>query len=168
MDKLNRAGLREYAERVTAMQPREDGCKRFIAIDPATLISLLDSEEKAGSELVRCRKNLQGMIDQTTPLEPIPGDPMWSRRIQIDDVIAQRDAVSAELEARTSPCDWTERQILDFLGVALRNVEIVGSVHLNDIRQGFQYVIEGAIRSRVETESHGTIKQMGRTEGDAP
>ena len=54
---------------------------------------------KVEAELSRCRKLLQHMIDQTTPLEPVPGDPMWSRRIQLDQVIAERDAALAELEA---------------------------------------------------------------------
>ena len=43
-------------------------------------------------------KHLQNMIDQTTPLEPEPGNPMWSRRIQLDEVIAERDSLRAECE----------------------------------------------------------------------
>lgn len=54
------------------------------------------------AELSRCRKIIQHMIDQTTPLEPVPGDPMWSRRIQLDQVIAERDAALTELEAYKS------------------------------------------------------------------
>lgn len=38
------------------------------------------------------------MIDQTTPLEPVPGDPMWSRRIQLDDVVTEREQLRAEVE----------------------------------------------------------------------
>lgn len=38
------------------------------------------------------------------------------------------------------PCQWTDLQILDFLGVALRNVDLVGTVKLSEIRQGFEYM----------------------------
>jgi hypothetical protein len=41
-----------------------------------------------------------------------------------------------------SPDNWTDRQVLDFLGVALRNVDLVGEVRLSEIRQGFQYMQE--------------------------
>lgn len=44
------------------------------------------------------RKHLQSLIDQTTPLEPEPGNPMWSRRIRLDEVIAERDQLRAECE----------------------------------------------------------------------
>ena len=46
----------------------------------------------------RLRKHLQNLIDQTTPLVPEPGNPMWSRRIQLDEVIAERDSLRAECE----------------------------------------------------------------------
>lgn len=46
----------------------------------------------------RLLKHLQNLIDQTTPLEPEPGNPMWSRRIQLDEVIAERDSLRAECE----------------------------------------------------------------------
>lgn len=38
------------------------------------------------------------------------------------------------------PCNWTDRQVLDFLGIALRNVDLVGEVHLSEIRQGFEHM----------------------------
>ncbi|MNR20909.1 hypothetical protein D3C85_1377800 [compost metagenome] len=38
------------------------------------------------------------------------------------------------------PCYWSDAQILDFLGVALRNVDVRGTVHLKEIRQGFEYM----------------------------
>lgn len=41
--------------------------------------------------------HIQSMIDQTTPLEPVPGDPMWSRRIQLDEVIAERYQLRAAI-----------------------------------------------------------------------
>ena len=43
-------------------------------------------------------KHLQSLIDQTTPLVPEPGNPMWSRRVQLDEVIAERDSLQAECE----------------------------------------------------------------------
>lgn len=36
------------------------------------------------------------------------------------------------------PCDWTDQQVLDFLGIALRNVDLQGEVRLSEIRQGFE------------------------------
>lgn len=44
------------------------------------------------------------------------------------------------------PCGWTDRQVLDFLGVALRNVDLVGSVHMSEIRQGFQYMRDRSVK----------------------
>lgn len=86
------------------------------AAGPATILSLLDELEEAQSGLkhshaIRLKKTIetleaerdrwkeacQHMIDQTTPLEPVPGDPMWSRRIQLDEVIAERDQLRAEV-----------------------------------------------------------------------
>lgn len=46
-----------------------------------------------------------------------------------------------------NPCNWTDRQVLDFLGVALRNVDLVGEVRLSEIRQGFE-----CMRDRHPTE----------------
>lgn len=50
------------------------------------------------AECEKLREHLQNLIDQATPLEPAPGNPMWSRRIQLDDVIAERDQLRAECE----------------------------------------------------------------------
>lgn len=41
---------------------------------------------------------------------------------------------------KLDPLKWTDRQILDFLGVALRNVDLVGEVRLSEIRQAFEYM----------------------------
>lgn len=38
------------------------------------------------------------------------------------------------------PCKWTDREVLEFLGVALRNVDLVGEVRISEIRQGFEYM----------------------------
>lgn len=45
------------------------------------------------------------------------------------------------------PCGWTDRQVLDFLGCALRNVDIVGEVRISEIRQGFQYMRDRSVKS---------------------
>lgn len=41
---------------------------------------------------------VQSMIDQTTPLVPVQGDPMWSRRITIDELRAALAECAASLE----------------------------------------------------------------------
>lgn len=65
--------------------------------EPVALIRLSDYEAlQAECDLLR--KHLQNLIDQTAPLEPVPGNPMWSRRIQLDEVIAERDQLRAECE----------------------------------------------------------------------
>lgn len=66
-------------------------------------ISQLENEHRKQIEALqadyeRLRKHLQNLIDQTTPLEPEPGNPMWSRRIQLDEVIAERDKLRDECE----------------------------------------------------------------------
>lgn len=45
------------------------------------------------------------------------------------------------------PCEWTDREVLDFLGCALRNVDIVGEVRMSEIRQGFQYMRDRRAKS---------------------
>lgn len=42
------------------------------------------------------------------------------------------------------PENWTDAQVLEFLGVALRNVDLVGEVGPlpKEVRQGFQYMAE--------------------------
>lgn len=85
------------------------------------LIRLSDYEAlQAGYE--KLRKHLQNLIDQTTPLEPDPGNPMCSRRIQLDEVIAERDQLRAECEKLRKdaeryrwlrdPCSGAERVVM--------------------------------------------------------
>lgn len=45
-----------------------------------------------------------------------------------------------QLAKRCDPCMWEDQQVLDFLGVALRNVDLVGEVRLSEIRQGFEFM----------------------------
>lgn len=46
---------------------------------------------------------------------------------------------------QSDPCSWKDGQVLEFLGVALRNVELQGTVKLSEIRQGFEYMRDGRI-----------------------
>jgi len=46
------------------------------------------------------------------------------------------------------PRQWTDRQVLEFLGTALRNVDLVGEVRLSEIRQGFEVVMGRAAPSQ--------------------
>ena len=57
-----------------------------------------EAYEALQAECEKLREHLQNLIDQTTPLEPVPGNPMWSRRIQLDEVIAERDQLRVERE----------------------------------------------------------------------
>lgn len=96
------------------------------------LIRLSDHE----AVVADLHKSIQRMIDQTTPLVPDPNDPKWSRRIQIDDLMAQvaelksllctaRDYVYSELETRKQalagyPHKWqAEQSDLDAIDAAL-------------------------------------------------
>lgn len=63
--------------------------------DPLIRLSDYESLQAAYERL---RKHLQSLIDQTTPLVPEPGNPMWSRRIQLEEAIAERDSLRAERE----------------------------------------------------------------------
>ena len=69
------------------------GAKENHTVEP--LVPLSDYEALQ-AECEKLRKHLQNLIDQTTPLEPEPGNPMWSRRIKLDEVIAERDHLQVE------------------------------------------------------------------------
>lgn len=45
---------------------------------------------------------------------------------------------------------WSDKQILEFLGTALRNVDLRGSIKLGEIRQGFE-VVMGRIEDQPKT-----------------
>ena len=45
-----------------------------------------------------------------------------------------------QLSERSDPCNWSDQQVLEFLGVALRNVDLVGEIRLSEIRQGFEHM----------------------------
>lgn len=53
---------------------------------------------EAYAENQRLLESLQSMIDQTTPLVPIPGDPMWSRRVKIDELMAENESLRKDAE----------------------------------------------------------------------
>lgn len=46
------------------------------------------------AENKRLLESLQSMIDQTTPLVAIPGDPMWSRRVKIDELKTENELLT--------------------------------------------------------------------------
>lgn len=81
----------------------------------------LSDYEALQAENDRLREHLQSLIDQTTPLEPEPDNPMWSRRIQLDKVIAERDSLRAECDQLRKdaeryrwlrdPCSGAERVV---------------------------------------------------------
>lgn len=90
-------------------------------------IAQLEAEHRKQIEALQAecdllRKHLQNLIDQTTPLEPDPGNPMWSRRIQLDEVIAERDQLRSECENLRKdaeryrwlrdPCSGAERVVM--------------------------------------------------------
>lgn len=54
--------------------------------------------DRVAAELRQSQDAYQRLIDQTTPLAPDPKDPRWSKRIQLDEVIAERDQLRAENE----------------------------------------------------------------------
>ncbi|WP_282372254.1 hypothetical protein [Pseudomonas sp. PS02290] len=58
-----------------------------------------------------------------------------------------------------SPVNWTDRQVLDFLGVALRNVDLVGEVRLSEIRKGFQFMQE---RQSATPIAHNVDESCGK------
>lgn len=82
------------------------GKKRWLGFNE----SLRDTADRFSEPLIRLsdheavvadlHKSIQRMIDQTTPLVPDPNDPKWSRRIQIDDLMAQ----VAELKSLLDDC----------------------------------------------------------------
>lgn len=58
---------------------------------------------KAENEALR--NQVQSMIDQTTPLVPVPGEPGWSRRITIDELQAEVEALRTDAERYRWLCD---------------------------------------------------------------
>ena len=85
-----------------------------------------------------------------------PGATYWNNAV-VACQVAIRDALYTAPIAQTAPQpeqsglpdprQWTDQQVLDFLGVALRNVDVVGTVQLNEIRQGFELVMGRAALS---------------------
>lgn len=85
-----------------------------------------------------------GKVDHKTLLH---GTSNWCAAMATALRCALHGEPSAPVE-RDDPCTWTDRQVLDFLGVALRNVDIEGVVRLSEIRQGFEYMRNRAILER--------------------
>ena len=83
----------------------------------------LSDYEALQADYERIRKYIQMMIDQTTPLVPDPDHPGWSRRIKLDEVIAERDSLQAE-------CEKLRRAIR-----RLCNIYVVDDYYSGDIRE---------------------------------
>lgn len=49
---------------------------------------------------------------------------------------------SEQQQAVVMPEDWTDAQVLDFLSVAMRHVDVQGTLAMQDVRDGFRYVRE--------------------------
>lgn len=63
-----------------------------------------------------------------------------------------------QLSKRCDPCMWSDQQVLDFLGVALRNVDLVGEVRLGEIRQGFEFM--KGIEAPVERDERADFERF--------
>lgn len=140
MNDQNKAELRRLAE--AAMNPmyigdREAQSQERIrarsAFDamarPSAVLSLLDENDQLKAESAQRIRSLQHMIDQTIPLVPVPGDPMWSRRITIDELLSERDQLRAEVEDMRKDAErwnWYAAKVAARVGVGLKkmNAEI--------------------------------------------
>lgn len=72
----------------------------YTAVDMANAArdGFRDGAASRDAEIERLKTHVQSMIDQTTPLVPVPGDPMWSRRITIDELRKALAECTASLE----------------------------------------------------------------------
>lgn len=61
----------------------------------------------------------------------------WNKRVTPVPPACDEPQVIAKAD---DPCQWSDAQILEFLGVALRNVDVRGTVRPKEVRQGFQYM----------------------------
>lgn len=98
------------------------------------------------AENKRLLESLQSMIDQTTPLVAIPGDPMWSRRVKIDELMAENESLRKDAELSNLP------------GIAVMMNERDEAIRLlreNDrhSRGGSRHGIESATRKFLEAIS---------------
>lgn len=81
-------------------------------------------------------------------------DPQHARdSSELRRLCATRDAQTARAKAaeqalKDDPCKWSDAQVLEFLGIALRNVDPVGSINLSEIRQGFQFMRAKALEEK--------------------
>ena len=67
------------------------GAPGFLPWWPNEPLVRLSDYERLQAMHVKLLNHLQSLIDQTTPLEPEPDNPMWSRRIRLDEVMVERD-----------------------------------------------------------------------------
>lgn len=104
-------GRHACVDRAYAEQLMDDGEQ------VAPLIRLSDHE----AVVADLHKSIQRMIDQTTPLVPDPNDPKWSRRIQIDDLMAQVAELKSLLDeiSDAAPANALTREQAERIDAAL-------------------------------------------------
>ena len=99
MNEVNKEELRRLAEAVPPVRTYTVALAKFHhKSTPKNILSLLDENDQLQAELRQSRDAYQRLIDQTTPLVPDPKDPRWSKRIQLDEVISERDQLRAQIE----------------------------------------------------------------------
>lgn len=99
--------------------------------------------EKGMKALARIQRDLQCDLAQKRQSELTNERSDTVKRLEwAKEAAARIDILESELtKAREfDPCNWTDRQVLDFLGIALRNVDVVGKVYMSEIRQGFEHM----------------------------
>ena len=92
-------------------------------------------------ELKQSRDAYQHIIDQTTPLEPVPGDPRWSKRIELDEVIAERDALRLDAERSRMRAKELDLMFGRYL-LGMRSA-VIEMEHGNGAEAGMQWIVNG-------------------------
>lgn len=69
----------------------------------------------------RLLESLQSLIDQTTPLVPIPGDPMWSQRVTIDELMAENESLRKNSDRYRFLCTqgWFDNALESYGGMEM-------------------------------------------------
>ena len=93
-----------YTQEATKAIAEEGYGDLNVKVEPIISLSVY---EALSAECKKLHEQLQNTIDQSTPLEPIPDDPKWSRGIQLDAVVKERDSLQAECETLLSKTEVT-------------------------------------------------------------
>ncbi|WP_225013696.1 hypothetical protein [Pseudomonas aeruginosa] len=123
---------------------------RFLDGLRAALLPALEDAEKQQTEAVSFEQIADKALPQPAVRLTLVKDPVyggmhiriWENLAGLGEGEHLLGAVEAAgVVAPTDPREWTDQQVLDFLGVALRNVDVAGTVHLSEIRQGFDFIM---------------------------